>query len=167
MACVLDLVGESALVMVVHELCSLEANGVEVFEWGHEVFGGIGCVCGQLLQLQYFSVVASTRVLCGFYLSLRDVRFRVQCWVQFSSDIDWILDAWSASTLVGAVWKQHAYDGCAEGFGMNVVHQFGFVLVEARVFSSFVSCAKYVFCDLVLLLIVDDGFGVAVGCRVC
>ena len=38
MACVLDLVGESALVMVVHELCSLEANGVQVFEWAHEVF---------------------------------------------------------------------------------------------------------------------------------
>ena len=46
---------------------------------------------------------------------------------------------------------------------MNVVHQFGFVLVEACVFSSFVSCAKYVFGDLVLLLIVDDGFGIAVG----
>ena len=65
--------------------------------------------------------------------------------------------------MIGAVWKQHAYDGCTEGFGMNVVHQFGFVLVEARVFSSFIASAKYVLGDLVLLLVVDDGFGVAVG----
>ena len=38
MACVLDLVGESALVMVVHELCSLEAYGVQIFASAHEVF---------------------------------------------------------------------------------------------------------------------------------
>ena len=46
---------------------------------------------------------------------------------------------------------------------MNIVHQFGFGHVESCVFASFIASAKYVLGDLVLLLVVDDGFGVAVG----
>ena len=84
--------------------------------------------------------------------------------MQFSSNIDWILYAWCVSALVGAVWEQHAYDGCSESFCMNIVHQFGFGHVESCVFASFIASAKYVLCDLVLLFIVDNGFRVAVWC---
>ena len=92
-----------------------------------------------------------------FYFRAWNIRVLVQGWVQFTSDIDWILDPRSA-WCIGAVWDQHTDNGTSEALCMYIIQQFLFLFIEPCVLATFVASCEDIFCNDIFLFVVYDGF---------